>query len=114
MTFGLYFESIVVIVLVVFFLIFEFNTFEGFPSIAREGSRQHMDIVEERLKRFIQHMGIMILELLGTLNRHQIVQATSQTANVLLWVPVHSVPEVISRTLYFKTHVAADTPALLV
>ena len=67
------------------------NTLEGFPAIATECSRQHMDVVEKGFKRFVKHMGIVVLKLLSSLDRKQVVDKTGKAIHILLVVSVESV-----------------------
>ena len=50
-----------------------------------------MDIAKKRLEGLIKHMRIVILKLLGSLDREQIVHPLGKTVNVILIVAIQPV-----------------------
>lgn len=51
----------------------------------------------------------MILELLCSLNRYEIVETASQAVDFIFIVAILSITEVIRRVLYFQSHVATNS-----
>lgn len=54
-----------------------------------------MDIIKARFKGFVEHVRIMILELLCALNGDQIVEAARETVDVIFIVAVETVAEIV-------------------
>lgn len=71
-----------------------------------------MDVVEEGLEGLIQHVRIVVLELLRPLYGDEVVQAAGEAVHVVLLVPVESVAEVVGGVLDLESHVSADSSAL--
>ncbi len=68
-----------------------------------------MNVAEERLKGFIEHMCEVIFELLSPLNCEKVVTGLRDAAHIFFVVSVVSVAEFVGRVLQLQTHIAADS-----
>ena len=77
---------------------------EGIHGVTWEGTRQHVDKLEDGFKRFIDEMGKMVFDLLGFLDIEEIEAEMAQPVKIFFFVHL-----VIFNFLGFQTHVAADS-----
>lgn len=69
----------------------EADTFESLPSISRKSTRKDMNVIEAGFERFIKHMCVVILKLLCTLYRDEIIEAAGEAIHIILIVSIKSV-----------------------
>ena len=70
-----------------------------------------MDVIEECLEGFIEHVCEVVFKLLCSLDCKEEIHKFGKAGQIFLVVAVISVPELIRGILKFETHVAADSPA---
>ena len=72
-----------------------FDTFESLPSIARKCTGEDVNVVEAGFKGLVEHVSVMVFELLCALNGNQIVEASSETIDIVFLVSIETVSQVI-------------------
>ena len=70
-----------------------------------------MNVVEEGLEGFVDHVCVVIFKLLCSLYGHKIVEKSGEAVNLILIIPINAVPQIIRMILNLKTHIAANAPA---
>lgn len=73
-----------------------------------------MNVVEACLKRLVEHMRKMILELLCSLKIEEHVGCFGESVELAHIEAIRSITEIIGGVLDVESHVSTDSPALIV